>query len=347
MAGAYHTVNYRRFELSQKASNFTLEELIRKALAAVDGGGKTLLDRPEDRVCEIGDEEGRQIFLNRVADLTDGIFGELCLAQKHDLQALLRLEPSSVKLSNVTTATIFNLEERKAGTGTQFIRGMIYFLVIANHVFFIKLQAMHPASMKEFLDWLLTSQSPLIPEGVETVYQAEFDVSKTPGGVGDITSLRVSGTTNAQIVLPINVQDGAPRKIGTSRKVYDRLIQFTGALPLLDALLGQEQSRALVESLGEHEYLAVGASVKVRGERTEQSRKMLQKLSNELADRGDGKVEVIGKHGKIVDGDAILRTKMPFDLPHEGSSLLDFDNVADQLREVYLRFVKDGKIKSK
>lgn len=74
---------------------------------------------------------------------------------------------------------------------------------------------------------------------------------------------------------------------------------------------------------------------------------MLQKLSNELADRGDGKVEVIGKHGKIVDGDAILRTKMPFDLPHEGSSLLDFDNVADQLREVYLRFVKDGKIKSK
>lgn len=347
MTGAYHMVNYRRFDLSQKGSEVTLEGLIRTALNASSVSGKTLWERPEDRVCELGDDEGRQIFLNRVADLNDAIFGELCLAQKHDLQALLRFEPSSVRLSNLTTATIFNLEERKAGTGTQFIRGMIYFLVIANHVFFIKLQAMSPSSMKEFLDWLLTTQSSLIPQGAETTYQAEFDVSMTPGGVGDITSLKISGTTGGQLILPIEVQEGAPRKKGTSRKVYDKLVQYAGALPVLDALLGPAQSKELVASLGEHEYLSVGASVKVQGERTDQSRTMLQRLSNELAERGDGRVEVTGKLGKIVDGDAILRTKMPFDVPVEGSSLLDFENVADQLREVYVRFVKDGKIKAK
>ncbi len=38
--------------------------------------------------------------------------------------------------------------------------------------------------------------------------------------------------------------------------------------------------------------------------------------------------------GKVSDDDAILRTKMPFDLPHEGSNFLDFENVADQLQEV-------------
>jgi len=48
----------------------------------------------------------------------------------------------------------------------------------------------------------------------------------------------------------------------------------------------------------------------------------------------------------ITEGDAILRTKMPFHQPHEGSSLLEFDNVADQLQEVYSRFLKDGKIKA-
>jgi hypothetical protein len=37
---------------------------------------------------------------------------------------------------------------------------------------------------------------------------------------------------------------------------------------------------------------------------------------------------------------------MAFNLPHEGSNLLEFDNVADQLQEVYSRFVKDGKIKA-
>lgn len=35
---------------------------------------------------------------------------------------------------------------------------------------------------------------------------------------------------------------------------------------------------------------------------------------------------------------------MPFVLPHEGGTLLDFDNVADQLQKVYSRFVEDQKI---
>ena len=37
---------------------------------------------------------------------------------------------------------------------------------------------------------------------------------------------------------------------------------------------------------------------------------------------------------------------MPFHLPYEGSNLLEFDNVSDQVQEVYARFVKDGKIKA-
>ena len=37
---------------------------------------------------------------------------------------------------------------------------------------------------------------------------------------------------------------------------------------------------------------------------------------------------------------------MPFDLVSEGASLLEFNNVADQLQEVYNRFVKDGLIEA-
>ena len=68
-------------------------------------------------------------------------------------------------------------------------------------------------------------------------------------------------------------------------------------------------------------------------------------IASDLADASDGKVLVEGSDGKISDGDAILRTRMPFNVPIEGSNLLEFDNVADQLQEVYKRFVKDGKIK--
>ena len=35
---------------------------------------------------------------------------------------------------------------------------------------------------------------------------------------------------------------------------------------------------------------------------------------------------------------------LPFALPIEGGTLLDFDNVADQLQKVYERFVEDKKI---
>ncbi|MER8605553.1 hypothetical protein NKH48_17610 [Mesorhizobium sp. M1233] len=96
--------------------------------------------------------------------------------------------------------------------------------------------------------------------------------------------------------------------------------------------------------LGPDEYLTVDASVKVRGKRTEESKANLKKLANDLADITDGTVQVEGRDGKLSDGDAILRTNMPFDLPHAGSNLLDFNNVSDQLQEVYSRFVRDGKI---
>jgi hypothetical protein len=114
----------------------------------------------------------------------------------------------------------------------------------------------------------------------------------------------------------------------------------------VEALFGKKETDSLVESLGPEEYLAVEASVKVRGRRTEESRKKFQSIANDLADASDAKVQIEGKDGRIVDGDAILRTRMPFHLPHEGSNLLEFDNVADQLQEVYARFVKDGKIKA-
>ena len=289
---AYHSVNYRKFEITGAQSTDPLEELLRKALSKADGAGTSLWDRPGDRVFLEGAEDGRQILLNKVADLEDAVFGELCLAQGHDLQALLNLEPSSVQLSDLTTATVYNLDERTAPDGTQFIRGMIYFLVISNHVFFVKLHAMNPSSIKEYFDWLLSQGGARMPDGATTHMQAEFDVSKVPGGVGEITSLRVSGNMSSQMVLPISAQIGAPREATTKRKLFDRLVQFKAALPVLTALVGAEKAESLVASLGDKEYLSVDASVRIKGTRTEQSKKIIQQLSNELADRGDGKVEV-------------------------------------------------------
>jgi hypothetical protein len=203
--------------------------------------------------------------------------------------------------------------------------------------------------LAQYLDWLLKIKTGALPSSVTMTLQAEFDRSQVQGDIGDVRSFKVSGNA-----VPFSVQAAAQapassRTITTTvkdyaRKIVDRSEVFEQAVPIIEALIGAKRTKSLVESLGANEYLAVDASVKVRGRRTEKSKERMQKLANELADLTDGKVLVEGSDGKFSDEDAILRTRMPFNLPHEGSNLLDNNNVADQLQEVYTRFVNDGKI---
>lgn len=90
-------VHYRRFEADTTAlKGKTLEGLCREALNT-NNGSSALWARPEDRVFDVGDTDSRKIFLNKVADLSSAVFGEMCLAQAKDLQALLNMKPSQVK----------------------------------------------------------------------------------------------------------------------------------------------------------------------------------------------------------------------------------------------------------
>jgi hypothetical protein len=336
-------VHYRRFKADAKAlGGRTLEVLCREALQT-NNGTSALWARPEDRVFDVSDDEGRKIFLNKVADLSSAVFGEMCLAQDRDLQALLRMQPSEVKLSDLTTATVYDLDEREAPTGSQFIRGLAYWLAIGNHVFFVKTHSMTPELVRLYIDWLLKTRSAVIDPGLAIALDAELDKTKAAGDIGEIRSLRVTGKAAPQMAVTVP-EEAQEREVSTSRLIADKFAQMQQAVPIVEALFGKNKADSLVESLGPEEYLAVEASVKVRGRRTEKSRAKLQSIANDLADASDAKVQIEGKDGRIVDGDAILRTRMPFNQPHEGSNLLEFDNVADQLQEVYSRFVKDGKI---
>ncbi|MBA4043393.1 MAG: hypothetical protein C0511_18295 [Hyphomicrobium sp.] len=344
MSTAYHMVHYRRFDAdAAMLKGKTLEVLCREALNT-DNGTSKLWARPEDRVFDVGDSDSRKIFLNKVADLSDAVFGEMCLAQAKDLQTLLKMETTEVELSDLTTATVYDLNEREAPDGSRFIRGLAYWIAIGNHVLFVKTHSMTPELVRLYLDWLLKTRGGVMDPGAGFALNAEFDKTATAGDIGEIRNLRVTGKSAPQI---INFESEVEKKqVKTTRRVADRFAEMKEAVPIVSAILGPAKAKSLVDSLGPEEYLSVDASVKVRGSRTEESRKQFQAIANDLADESDAKVQVEGKDGKIVDGDAILRTRMPFHVPHEGSNLLEFDNVADQLQEVYARFVKDGKIKA-
>ncbi len=72
----------------------------------------------------------------------------------------------------------------------------------------------------------------------------------------------------------------------------------------------------------------------------------MKELASELDSLTEGKITVEGKDGKFIDQDIILRTNMPFEVDKAGTTLLNFDSVADQLQKAYARFVEDKKIKA-
>lgn len=347
MTNAYHMVHYRRFEsVPNNTSGKTLEGLCRKALGQLDMSNISLWQRAQDRLFDLGDVEGRQIVLNKVADLTSAVFGEMCLVQSRGLQAFLELQPSKVQLSNITLAEIFNLDEKFAPKGSQFIRGMIYWMSINDNLFFVKTQSMTGEFLHQYINWLLKSRTSVLGAAESFRLQAEFDKSQAAGDIGEIKSLRVSGKSAPQFTITPSDGGVKQKEVKTSRTIADRFVMFEQARPVVEAIFGKSKTDALVDSLGPEEYLAVDASVKVRGRRTEESREKFREIADDLAELTEGKVQIEGKDGRLSDGDAILRTRMPFSLPHDGSNLLDFDNVADQLQQVYSRFVQDGKIDS-
>ena len=334
-------VHYRRFDAGETVlKGETLESLCRSALNTAPPERPPLWQRPEDRLFDIGGDDARKIFLNKVADLSSAVFGELCLAQSRDMQALLNLEPATVQLSELTKAVVYALDERLAPNGSQFIRGLAYWLAIGNHIFFVKTNSMSPDLIQQYLGWLLKAATPTL----SFTLHAELDRTQTAGDIGDIRSLRLSGKAAPQITVATAAVPGDTHEVKTARRVLDKFAQMAQAVDIVGAVFGKEKATSLVESLGPDEYLSVEATVKVRGTRTKESKAKLQSIANDLADLTDAKVQIEGKDGRIKDGDALLRTNVPFNLPHEGSSLLEFDNVADQLQVVYRRFVEDGKI---
>src|SRR5262249_23705355 len=106
MSNTYLMVNYRRFGAPQALS---LEALCRTALGHTGTTGVPLWERALDRLFSCLEGDGRQIMLNRVADLSSAVFGEMCLLQRDGLQALIALTADKVKLSNLTIAEIFPL----------------------------------------------------------------------------------------------------------------------------------------------------------------------------------------------------------------------------------------------
>jgi len=342
---AYHMVHYREFKGEGLSVTADFENLVRGCLSATGPSGLPRWESIADRLTAPEGATGFELVLNRVADLSSAVFGEMCLVHQNGLQTLLQLTAKKHQLSTITMAEIYDILESGAPAGTKYIRGLSYFLAVGNHFFFLRTQSLNEQHIHSYIEWLLRTDPAKVPTSASVALESKIDPSISAKDIGEIKALRVSGPSFPQMtVTPVN--DTQTKERATTRKVADKFVQFEKAFDLAKTLLGEARAVELAESLGPRERLVVDASVKVRGTRTEASRAKLKELATSLDTLTEGRITVEGKDGKLIDKNLVLRTNMPFDVDHDGSTLLDFDNVADQLQKVYARFVEDGKIKA-
>ena len=340
----YHMVHYREFSHSDAGqAEKDFESLMRERLDETGQSGFPRWESIEDRVFDIGDGTGMELVLNRVADLSSAVFGEMCLVHRDGVQALLQLTASKHQLSSLTMAEIYSLTEQGAPFGSRYVRGLAYFLAIGQHLFFIRTQSLTPKNIELYFEWLLKTSPTGLSNNSSVDFASKFDKSVLGDDIGEVKALRVSGPSFPQMAIT-PTSDKETKERATTRKIADKIIEFGQAFDLASTLLGPAKAKALAESLGPKERLVVDASVRVKGSRTQESKNKMAELARELDGITDGKITVEGKDGKITDQDVILRTSMPFEFQDGGKMLLDFDRVADQLQVVYQRFVDDGKI---
>lgn len=341
----YHMVHYREFSHDDKArASETLESLIRASLNATNSDGFARWESIEERLLPLNNGTGMDLVLNRVADLTTAVFGEMCLIHQNAMLTLLEMNAKKQKLSAVTMAEIYSLTEATAPKGSQYVKGLTYFIAIGNHLFFIRNQSLTYQHIEIYLAWLIEIGPKGLSNGPPS-FQSKFDKSAYAGDIGDIRALRVHGPSFPQMAIA-PATPAKTKERNTTRKIADKFVQFEQAYNVAKALLGPAKAEELASSLGPKERLVVDATVKVKGTRTDESKAKLAEIAKEMDALTDGKVGIEGKDGTITDADVILRTKMPFSPAADGSALLDFFGVSDQLQLVYKRFVEDKKIKA-
>lgn len=342
----YQMVHYREFSHGDaKKKDIAFEDLLRAQLSAKGASGLPRWEAIEDRLFPLPNPGGLELVLNRVADLASAVFGEMCLLHPNGVQALLQLTAEKHKLSQLTLAEIYSLSEAGAPAGSKYVRGLCYFLAIGNHLFFIRNQSLTPEHLNDYFAWLLTLQPDGLAPDSKPDFQSRFDRAAIGGNIGDVKALRVSGPAFPQMIVKPDTP-AQEKERAVTRKIAEKFVEFGQAFELASTLLGPARATKLAESLGPKERLVVDATVKIRGTRTEQSKAQMKSLATELDSLTEGKITVEGNDGKMTDKDVILRTNMPFEVDKNGTTLLNFDNVADQLQEVYKRFVADQKIKA-
>jgi hypothetical protein len=329
MAERYLPVNYR---VATVPNGTTLEAALRTSIDAVLETGQKLSQAPAERTLLL-ENGGHELLLNEFADVTDGVAGIICELSPGSLQPILRRIPFEKKLTNLTTASIFEIAEASAGDKTDFVLGICYFYVRNNNFLFTTVKGFRKADSTTFLSRHLDRVQ---CNGVD--FNARLDRAEIGNDLGRVSNFRIRGTSSKGPGVALGVDREVKRRAGA------RTVAWSRAEEVVRSVLPEDSFHKLIDSMGEKNHLVADVQWSVAGPRGKKVQEALQNVVTELANMDDGIVGIQAKDGAIKDGGIILEVKRLFEVAPEKTIIIDFDHATDILVNQYQNWIKDKKI---
>lgn len=134
-------------------------------------------------------------------------------------------------------------------------------------------------------------------------------------------------------------------EVDARQALGERMAQtFEKAREILETIIGPMATQEIIEKMPEEAALEVNVNFGYRSKKRRFNKEFMSALEASLRNMPDGEVRVRSNMGIITGEDARLQTVMPIKLVRENSSLLDMEDALGKLKEVYRRFLEDGRI---
>lgn len=338
-------IHYRR--LRRDAGQFpglSLSDAIAQALAT-RSGTSTIGASPASRVVAVpAAPEYRRLLLHSHVE-AGNTFGTLCLFAPGQQQAFLQLAEAAEHGGLEDALRAWEIKERAAPQGHEYLHGLSYFLAIDDHFYQVQHVALQAKAAEEYFTWLLRDQTQTIGAPHYVELRSLFDRDQ----VGeDLTSIEIGGlmpeTITPEPEFRQAVEPAAVDVIERESLGERAAATFDKGRRILEELLGTVETDRIIESMPDEASLEVKVNIGYRARKTKLRKEVMRNLEAGLRNIPDGEIRAKGPGGVIKGDDARLSIDLGVRLLSETSSLLDLEHARERMLEAHRRFLDDDKL---
>ena len=322
---------FRAADLNDALASTNLQQAISSALETTVGTA-TIGALWQNRVWDPGGNDS--YLMDIYQEGQQSFFGDLCLFSAGHKQAMIETQNTSAQFANVN--------QQKSPKGKEYLRSIMYWMVVNNHVLAIQSLAVGSNRLAQYLNWLLRQQTAIFAEDSVISLNSSLNADEI-GGLDEVTGLVIGGA-DEPAVTPVPQATASTAQAEASHGTEkSRRLQGWGdtAKKVLEAIIPEPaEAESIIAEASETGSLKVFVDVRYR------RKKKGMTADNDLAARlckslPEGQFRARGRHGKISDGD--IRLHYPARIRMDGS-LPDIHDVKDKLTDAYNHFVSTGKI---